>query len=257
MSERMHIIRMDELIRGCRRMGLDRLGSVQDDERMWLEEDLKQAETPSSNLPGMVSSHWASETFVRRNRMERNRGRAIWSFAVAKEWISSRISASCNLHPDSYTTSYPTPYSGSDSGGVSLDEELLWSFVMRVSEVTYKYFKICSDAQAYGKSVDYQKILQLDNELMLELERRPQWLRAEANLGQGISDWRSFEAIMISSTLYNRMSSLHRPFLALSRSEPEKYGLSASRSFDYAILCIRIMKEGLQHNVLMLKQLVR
>jgi len=48
----------------------------------------------------------------------------------------------------------------------------------------------------------------------------------------------------------------HRPFLALNRLEPNKYGWSASQSFDYAMLTIRTMKKGVQEGVLSMRQVV-
>ena len=255
-GEKRHIARMDEVIRSCRRMGLDKLGSAQDDEKLWLEEDLRQGQTPAA-LPTPFSGLWAGETFLKRNKVERSRGRAIWCFAVAKDWVSSRISGSCGIDPHSFTTTQPTAYSFGDVI-VPSENAVIWSFMMATARNTYNYFNVCCKAQALGRIVDYDKILELDSELMGELERRPDWLKAEsdASLGKLGADWRSIEAILVSSTLWNRMFALHRPFLALGRSEPEKYGLSSSRTFDYAMLCIRIMREGLQNGVLMLKQLV-
>lgn len=50
------------------------------------------------------------------------------------------------------------------------------------------------------------------------------------------------EALLVSSTLWHRIFVIHRPFLMLSRTHPERYGLSASRSWDYALLTIKTMR---------------
>lgn len=187
-------------------MGLDKLGSASDDERLWLEEDLKQAETPAS-IPALQASSFAGETFIKRQKLLRNKGRAVWSLAVMKDWISARISGSITIHPNSFNTTQPSAYSGIERG-VTEEEEIIWSFMVSASECTLQYYNICSEAQALGKMVDYEKILQLDNILMLELQRRPDWLCPEKENKTLGRDWRSTEAILVSTTLWNRLYSL-------------------------------------------------
>lgn len=102
-----------------------------------------------------------------------------------------------------------------------------------------KYFDILSDANAYGRRIDYDRILELDAELMQALDQRPAFLRLE-NLG--LEPYHRSSCILVSCTLWHRLFIIHRPFLLLSQSEPERYGLSASRTWEYALLTIRSMR---------------
>lgn len=203
---KIHIRRLDELIRACRRLGLDRLGSAADDEEIWQE----QVSTPSS-LPASVGGLWAADTLSKRERKLRNMGRALWCFTIAKDWVASRLSGACTIHPDSFNTTQPTPYL-KGGGGVTEDDAMVWSFMMSSSYITHKYFQVCAEAQAVGKRVDYDKVLELDAEIMLELLRRPDWLQPEKQSEpdqSGHSKVR-FEAILISCTLWHRMFALVR-----------------------------------------------
>lgn len=188
-------------------MGLDKLGSAKDDERLWLQEDSTQVEKASASIPALLAGSWAGDTFLQRKKTLRNKGRALWTFAVMKDWITARMSGSCMVHPDSYNTTQPSCYSGIERG-VSEDEEVIWSFMVSSSLCTLQYYNICSEAQALGKRVDYEKILQLDTVLMLELQRRPDWLCPEKNTKALDQDWRSAEAILVSTTLWNRLFAL-------------------------------------------------
>lgn len=205
---RIEIQRLDELIRAARKLGLDRLGSAQDDEEVWCRTDASQrVANPSSNLPVGVSGHWAADTLVKRDKTMRNLGRALWTSIVAKDWAAARVCGTCMIYPHTFTTTQPTPYS--DGSSLTEDDGLVWSITSAVSFHTFKYFNVCIEAQSKGETINYDQISELDAELMLELQRRPDWLRAEEYCSKWDSQPRlRHRAFHISFTLWHRLFSL-------------------------------------------------
>lgn len=198
---------------------MDRLGSAQDDERIWAEEDMNNAtaSTPST-IPATVGGFWAADTLQKREKNLRSNGRILWSFAIAKDWVTSRLSGSCMIHPSSFNTTSPTPYS--HGGSITEEDSVVWSFSMSASYITLKYHDLCVEAQALGKRVPYDKVLELDAELMNELQRRPNWLRAEGTVeGEISSSPLGWEAIMISCTFWHRLFALVSLILAQGRHD--------------------------------------
>lgn len=119
MSAKIHVSRHDETLRVARCLGLDRLGSPDDDEARWRELDQNKDVIPeASNTVGSMS--WAATTFAKRDRYARNLARIHWYFLKSKDWVHSHFAGCYTIHPDSFTTTMPTPYRNSlDTGGIS------------------------------------------------------------------------------------------------------------------------------------------
>lgn len=196
----MHVRRTDELIRSCRRMGLDQLGSPQDDEDIWTRQG-------NQSTTATQSGYWAADTLARRDRKARNEGRALWTFCYAKDWACSRLSGSCGIHPLSYTTSTPQVYTSGPSG-VTAEDAMVWRYISSASIITYDFFNLCIQAQASGSKLDYDKILLLDARLMSELDSRPDWLKPEMGSTMERGGPHMYDAILVSCTFWQRLFAL-------------------------------------------------
>lgn len=108
------------------------------------------------------------------------------------------------------------------------------------------YFDILADAKAYGTQIDYDRILELDSQLMRALEQRPNFLRPDTT---GLDPRFRSSSILVSCTLWHRLFIIHRPFLLLSQTDPDRYGLSALRTWDNALLTIRNMRVADTRNI--------
>lgn len=104
-----------------------------------------------------------------------------------------------------------------------------------------RFADLCADAEALGQSIDYDGILKLDADLMQALADLPEWLQLDKEPVRVQSRAR-MEAVMVSTTLWHRLVMIHRPFLLLSRTQPERYGLSSTRSWECALKCIKVMQ---------------
>lgn len=130
-----------------------------------------------------------------------------------------------------------------------------WSYLLEGSKVLRCFGDLCVDAktQSLNGSLSYETILSLDAQLITLLEKRPSWMRAEeegvdlsaivlVDAAGNITSSPSIAAFL-SCTLWQRLFVIHRPFLALSISDPARYGLSAKRTFDNAMLYLKTCKK--------------
>ena len=93
----------DLLVRAARGLGLDRLGSAEDDERLWRQMDLEAA--PLVNVQAYSSSaQWAADSFRRRDRKARAFARCLWYQCVFLDWARPSVLGSYMIHPGTYTT---------------------------------------------------------------------------------------------------------------------------------------------------------
>lgn len=109
---------MDSIIRMARCLGMDRLGTVEQDEATWRAMDLANTPQPqpaiewsATTLPAMKSERsWAANTFLRRDCRARNLGRLHWLFLRGKDWASAQLLGSYSVYTGSYTTGLPQVY---------------------------------------------------------------------------------------------------------------------------------------------------
>lgn len=252
-SAREHVERMDFYLRSARRLGLDRLGSPEDDERIWQEMDARSDQDYRlTNSPAIL---WAAQTLQSRNRRERNLGRIHWRFLVAKDWVASRLSGCYTVHQHSFTTSLPMLYSQPSDDYLTKDMTQAWQYVWIGAEMSRRYADLTAEAECLGKRIDYEKILEMDAELKEALDKRPKDLSPECMNMSQFTKAQQHNALLVSCTIWHRLFVIHRPFLMLSQLEPERYGLSASRSWEYARLTIQSVREASRTSSASVKQL--
>jgi hypothetical protein len=265
-----HVEWIDRTIRAARRMGLDRLGSPQEDEAIWRKRDLDDGHGPhacTSNArscsyglcletQGSSMTTFAADTLRKRDRRARNMGRVHWRFLAAKDWVAARLSGCYTVHPASFTSSLPTPYSTPSDDTITDKMATVWQYCWVGAESSRMYNDLTAEAESLGTPIDYDKILELDNMLVAALDARPDWLRPEEDSrGRKKTRQEQFDGLLVSCTLWHRLFVIHRPFLMLSQTHPERYGGSASRSWDYARLTIKMTREAWNSSSAMIKML--
>jgi hypothetical protein len=120
--------------------------------------------------------------------------------------------------------------------------------------------------QSFNGNFSYETILSLDAQIVALLGKRPLWMRAEdegvdtsgivlVDAANNTTNSPSIAAFL-SCTLWQRLFVIHRPFLALSISDPERYGLSAQRTFDNAMLYLKTCKKQVAEGMYSINQSV-
>lgn len=239
---------IDLAIRASRRLGLDRLGSMEEDEAKWaLEEQQHSAPTLAYHSCG----EWAVETLRSRDIQARELGRSQWWMLTSRDWTGTRQHGSYSIHPQSFNTQPPRLIiNGSEDP---------WSYLMQASNLARKFSDLCAATATSNLvgNLSYADILNFDEEVQHLLARRPSWLRPEQDTpiqndatqiiivdAFGRRKESPFLPILISCTLWHSLFVIHRPFLALSISDPGQYGLSDTRTWDVAILFLEVTRRG-------------
>lgn len=174
---------MDLAIRAARRLGIDRLGSAQDDERAWRNTSSSQTQNyhRDETLPHHSYGDWAAATFARRDARAREIARSHWWMLVSRDWGATRQMGSYLIYPSSFTTCAPQVYAIDKSDSTSRKVDL-WYYLTTCSEISQRFNDICVGAAAQRSSAEslYDQILDLDRRLRLLLDSRPYWLQSES-----------------------------------------------------------------------------
>lgn len=218
------IHRLDIAVRIGRILGLDRLGSADDDQKRWDKIDRDKHASPSSSsqyasdvqrhdrttdklvstvpLNTFASGDWASSTFAARDHRKRECGRSLWSLLTFRDWNSGpQAGGTYNTHPSTFTTQWPkvslvrtwrhSPHScshgqvGNDSTN-NVEESDPWPYLGNASESFRRFIDLSGEAAVYNEDMRYEDMLKLDKLLMDLLDSRPEWIRPET----GASRWR-------------------------------------------------------------------
>ncbi|PWN33774.1 uncharacterized protein FA14DRAFT_161456 [Meira miltonrushii] len=218
------IHRLDIAVRIGRILGLDRLGSADDDQTRWdkLDRDKHASPTSSSQHASDVQRHdrttnklvstvplntfasgdWASRTFAARDHHKRECGRSLWNLLAFRDWNSGpQAGGTYNINPSTFTTQWPQvrlvrtwkhshlscPHRQSGNNGTSdVEESDPWPYLGNASEIFRRFIDLSGEAAAYNEDMHYDDMLKLDKMLMDLLDRRPEWIRPET----GASRWR-------------------------------------------------------------------
>lgn len=224
------VSQLDTVIRAARVLGLDRLGSLDDDERIWRGADARShlvddEERRGAQLPSHASADWAAQTLRRRDMWAREIGRSLWCLLVNRDWAASRQMGSYLIHPGSFTTAPPRMRAkrGVGEHRGKQDSEDPWQYMLPVADILRRFHDICAEAAAASLSgrISHDVILGLDAELEAMLARRPAWLRPEANptaMGsddvtvlvdaRGVEVKSPFIGSIISTTIWHRLFSI-------------------------------------------------
>jgi hypothetical protein len=171
---------LDQGIRACRQLGLDRLGSYESDEQIWAKEaSFHTEEALASDSQQRFTGWWAAKTLKMRDWKAREFARCQWVLLMARDWAASRQLGSYSIHPGSFTTQPPKIYvhkSAFDTEG-----EQVWPYLLEGAKVLRKFGDLCADVDTHSTNgtLKYEDILSLDAQIVTLLERRPAWMRAE------------------------------------------------------------------------------
>lgn len=218
------IHRLDIAVRIGRILGLDKLGSADDDQKRWekldrgenaspattseLNSDIQRHERTTDRLVSSVplntfaSGEWASRTFAARDHRRRECGRSLWSLLTLRDWNSGpQAGGTYNTHPSTFTTQWPkvtlvhtwkhSEHSCShghrvENGTDDVEETEPWQYIAKAADYFRQFIDLSGEAAVYNEEVSYENMLKLDKSLMDLLESRPEWIRPET----GASRWR-------------------------------------------------------------------
>jgi Fungal Zn(2)-Cys(6) binuclear cluster domain len=218
------IHRLDTAVRIGRILGLDRLGSADDDQRRWDNLDKGRQTSPVSssqytsdvqrhdqttnrlvsNVPlnTFASGEWASRTFAARDHRRRECGRSFWTLLTMRDWNSGpQAGGTYNIHSSTFTTQWPkvslvrtwkhsqNSCSHKELGNNitnDVEESEPWPYLASAAESFRQFIDLSGEAAVYNEDMRYEDMLKLDKSLMDLLDRRPEWIRPET----GASRWR-------------------------------------------------------------------
>lgn len=248
---------IDLAIRAARKLGLDRLRSMEEDEALWAQQDEQQ---PAPTLAYHSCGEWAVETLRSKDRRARELGRSQWWMLTSRDWAGTRQHGSYSIHPNSFDTQPPQlVINGSQDP---------WDYLVQASDIARRFSDLCAEAATSTLTghLSYADVLAFDAEVQQLLERRPPWLRPEEEQSRpnggaqtfivdafGRRKESPFLPILLSCTLWHRLFVIHRPFLALSISDPSQYGLSDTRTWDVAILFLDVTRRGVDKGEALLR----
>lgn len=90
---------LDTATRAARRLGLDRLGSS--------DQNIRSGPNPSMKIERRTLQHWWVDPEVEMSSANLEIGRAVWSGLLMADWSHCGLNGSYNIHPLSYTTCPP------------------------------------------------------------------------------------------------------------------------------------------------------
>lgn len=233
---------LDSCIRMARKLGLDRLGPCSTD-------------------------YDRSQSSQSTKIQERMIGRAIWLSLVSADWNSALYLGSYSIFPNTFTTTWDLTIDdvidekSQDPWLLDLRSMSFWPWLLRVACVSRQLCELGTHSVSDRKrnNISYDKITQLDAEIQLQIDERPNYYVPETKKEHTSPAVRALyskhpplrqQAFHLCSSFNDRLLSLHLPYLLEGygggRQTPQYY--STERAVIVATKVVRGISRMMSKN---------